>query len=69
MAQYAKSLVAAAIHRAERFRHLAERLFDRVSTENSNSNILMMEPAQNRNRHDIADRLLASEQWCVFAQG
>ena len=41
---------------------------DGVSTENSNSNILMMEPAQNRNRHDIADRLLTSEQWCVFAQ-
>jgi hypothetical protein len=39
-----------------------------VRTENLTANVLMMQSAQNRNRHDIADRLPASEQWCVFAQ-
>jgi hypothetical protein len=39
-----------------------------VRTENLTANVLMMQSAQNRNRHDIADRLPASEPWCVFAQ-
>lgn len=43
-----------------------------VITDNSNSNILsnilMMEPAQDRNRHNIADCLPASEKRRVLVQ-
>jgi hypothetical protein len=39
-----------------------------VVTENLNSKILMMEPAQDRNRHDLTDRLPAPEKRRVLVE-
>jgi hypothetical protein len=38
-----------------------------VRHQNSTPNVLVMQPAQDRNRDDVADGLGASEVWGVFA--
>jgi hypothetical protein len=39
-----------------------------VPTQNSNPDISMMQAAQDRQRHDGANRLSTPEVWCVFIQ-